>query len=102
MYVCLTLLVSFLCSYSLIGYIIWCGISALFLTSCKAQHKEELSHERTEKCHIARVSPLVSLWQGQEARQDSKYRAQTISSPVEADPRPQAALEETLSVHSGF
>lgn len=101
-YVCLWLLVSFLYSYLLTDYITWGWISAFFLTSCKAQHEQELPHEQTEKCHIVIVSSLVSLWQGWEAIQGSKYLAQTIFSTVEADQRPQAALEEILSVHSGF
>lgn len=102
-YICVfTTAWGFLCSYLLTNYIIWGWISGLFLTSCKAQHKEQLSCEQTEKCHTVTASSLVSPRQGWVATQGSKYQAQTNSSTVEADQRPQAALEEILSVHSSF
>lgn len=80
----------------------WGWISAVFLTSCEAQHKEEPSHEQSEKCHVVMVSSSVSLRQGREATRGSGDLAQAISSTVEADQRPRAALEEILSFHFVF
>lgn len=102
-YLCLWLLASLLCSYLLSSYVIWGWTSALFLTSCKAEQKEQLPCEWTEKCHTVIIPFLVSLlWQGQEATQGTKYLARTIFSAVEADHKPWEALEEILSVHSVF